>query len=90
MVKRFHDRDQSGWWCAALWVSTLYDYGEPFFTLPTIPHIALKLTMFAVGMAGLVVIGFLGGTPGPNRFGDSPKHVQGDVGEGLPDELAST
>jgi uncharacterized membrane protein YhaH (DUF805 family) len=89
MVKRFHDRDQSGWWCATLWASTLYDYGEPFFALPTIPHVALKLTMFVVGMAGLVVIGFLDGAPGPNRFGDSPKHVQGDVG-GLPDELART
>ena len=47
-VKRFHDRDKSGWWIL----------------------IALIPIIGAIWM--LIELGFLAGTPGPNRFGLPP------------------
>jgi uncharacterized membrane protein YhaH (DUF805 family) len=44
-IKRFHDRDKSGWW-VLIWL------------IPIIGAIWL-----------LIELGFLKGTPGPNRFG---------------------
>ena len=47
-IKRFHDRDKSGWWVL----------------------IALIPLIGAIWI--LVELGFLAGTPGPNRFGPPP------------------
>ena len=47
-IKRFHDRDKSGWWVLIAFV-------------PVIGAIWL-----------LIELGFLAGTPGPNRFGPPP------------------
>ena len=47
-IKRFHDRDKSGWWVL----------------------IVLMPIIGAIWM--LVELGFLAGTPGPNRFGPPP------------------
>ena len=47
-VKRFHDRDKSGWWVLIIFI-------------PLIGFIWY-----------LVELGFLPGTPGPNRFGPDP------------------
>jgi len=52
-VKRWHDRDKSGWW-----VLTGF-----------IPVVG--------GIWTLIECGILDGTPGPNRFGLSPKGVAG-------------
>jgi uncharacterized membrane protein YhaH (DUF805 family) len=52
-VKRWHDRDKSGWW-----VLTGF-----------IPIVG--------GIWSLIECGILDGTPGPNRFGLSPKGVTG-------------
>ncbi|HEX8168003.1 MAG TPA: DUF805 domain-containing protein [Beijerinckiaceae bacterium] len=47
-VKRYHDRDKSGWWVLILFI-------------PIIGFIWY-----------IVELGFLPGTPGPNRFGPDP------------------
>lgn len=47
-VKRWHDRDKSGWW------------------------ILINFIPVAGLIAALIVLGFLPGTPGPNRFGPEP------------------
>ena len=52
-VKRWHDRDKSGWWVLISFV-------------PIIGALWI-----------LIECGFLDGTPGPNRFGPSPKGVTG-------------
>jgi uncharacterized membrane protein YhaH (DUF805 family) len=52
-VKRWHDRDKSGWWVLISFV-------------PLIGALWI-----------LIECGFLDGTPGPNRFGPSPKGVTG-------------
>ena len=47
-VKRYHDRDKSGWWILILFI-------------PIIGFIWY-----------IIELGFLPGTPGPNRFGPDP------------------
>jgi uncharacterized membrane protein YhaH (DUF805 family) len=47
-IKRWHDRDKSGWWMLILLIPIV---GAIWF---------------------LVELGFLPGTPGPNRFGPPP------------------
>ena len=47
-IKRFHDRDKSGWWVLIV-------------LIPIIGAIWI-----------LIELGFLAGTPGPNRFGPPP------------------
>ena len=47
-IKRYHDRDKSGWWILILFVPI-------------------------IGLIWYVVeLGFLRGTPGPNRYGPDP------------------
>ncbi len=58
-VRRFHDRDMSGWWYLGV------------FVLSMIPLIG-----FLVSIAFLVLM-FLPGTPGANRFGPDPKDPTG-------------
>ena len=52
-VKRWHDRDKSGWWVLISFV-------------PIIGALWI-----------LIECGFMDGTPGPNKFGPSPKGVSG-------------
>lgn len=52
-VKRWHDRDKSGWWAL------------------------IVLIPFVGAIWVLVECGILDGTPGPNKFGPSPKGVSG-------------
>jgi len=47
-IKRWHDRDKSGWWCLIV----LIPYIGPIWAF--------------------IENGCLGGTPGPNRFGNDP------------------
>jgi uncharacterized membrane protein YhaH (DUF805 family) len=52
-VKRWHDRDKSGWWVLIAFIPIIGAFWV------------------------LIECGFLDGTPGPNRFGPSPKGVSG-------------
>jgi uncharacterized membrane protein YhaH (DUF805 family) len=54
-VRRFHDRDMSGWWYPG------------FIAASLIPVIGI------IASIALVVLFFLPGTAGPNRFGPDPK-----------------
>lgn len=69
-VRRLHDRDKSGWWVLV------------FFLLPSVLQtaaaqtpdlaLALQLAAAAISIWALVELGFLRGTPGPNRYGPDP------------------
>jgi uncharacterized membrane protein YhaH (DUF805 family) len=71
-IKRLHDRDKTGWWCI------------PFLVLPGLlqsagnglvsPATAIVLSIIAAVLSiwGLIELGCLRGTIGPNRFGDDP------------------
>jgi uncharacterized membrane protein YhaH (DUF805 family) len=54
-VKRWHDRDKSGWWVLIAFIPIIGAFWV------------------------LIECGFLDGTPGPNRFGPSPKGVSGSA-----------
>lgn len=71
-VKRLHDRDKSAWWYllygiapALLFVTATLLYAKT--------EVVLALVLYVVSIAGLMVmlveLGFLRGTPGPNRYG---------------------
>jgi uncharacterized membrane protein YhaH (DUF805 family) len=62
-IKRLHDRDKSGWWLLL------------FYLVPALlsGHGAiLSLIGFGLTIWGIVELGFLRGTMGPNRFGPDP------------------
>ena len=70
-VKRLHDRNKSGWWLILFWIvpgmltgggSAM---GETAGLIPSLAGAALSLW-------GLVEIGFLRGTSGPNNYGPDP------------------
>lgn len=69
-VKRLHDRNKSGWWLLLFWFvpAILQGVGEQIGDV----GIALSLAGFAISIWGLVVIGFLRGTVGPNQYGPDP------------------
>ena len=73
-VKRLHDRDKSGWWLVLFYFvpgllqGISHALGEASWGLSTL----ILLVSFALSIWGLVEIGFLKGTPGPNRYGPDP------------------
>jgi uncharacterized membrane protein YhaH (DUF805 family) len=77
-VKRLHDRDQPGYFAAFLYapliVKTVTDIvgitGDPEGSGPL--DFALNGIIFVVSIWFLVILGFLRGTPGPNRHGPDP------------------
>lgn len=70
-VKRLHDRNKSGWWLILFWIvpSMLSGGGTAMGeTAGFIPNLAAA----ALSLWGLVEIGFLRGTSGPNNYGPDP------------------
>jgi uncharacterized membrane protein YhaH (DUF805 family) len=69
-VKRLHDRNKSGWWLALFWLlpGVLQGIGEQIGTL----GIVLMVASLAISIWGLVELGFLRGTVGPNQYGPDP------------------
>jgi uncharacterized membrane protein YhaH (DUF805 family) len=74
-VKRLHDRDRSGWWIVVFYIVP--------WLLGSVVNVADKQGNDTVGLVaglvglvcviwGLVELGFLRGTRGPNRFGPDP------------------
>ena len=68
-IKRLHDRDKSGWWLLV------------FYLLPAVLtwagtaigfYMIFSLASLAVSIWGLVELGFLRGTSGPNQYGPDP------------------
>jgi uncharacterized membrane protein YhaH (DUF805 family) len=83
-VKRMHDRNRSGWWLAPFvvlfWIQQVWRMvvlkgaGDGLGTPQTgVPGMLLIGALVVVGLWLFVELGLLGGTRGPNRFGESPK-----------------
>lgn len=81
--KRLHDRDKRGWWLL-LFFFVPYTAGPflvPLLPMPEDPSDLelfgwLSVTVFPFFVWGVVELGFLPGTPGPNRFGDAPRPAE--------------
>ena len=74
-VRRLHDRGRSGWWYllfggGPLLSAQLADASER--TVDPLVFLVFGLATLALGVWGLIEIGFLRGRPGPNRYGDDP------------------
>jgi uncharacterized membrane protein YhaH (DUF805 family) len=71
-IKRLHDRNKSAWWMIPFFVIPgLFDQFDD--RLPnSYPVLALNLAAATLWLWGLVEMGFLKGTTGPNRYGADP------------------
>jgi uncharacterized membrane protein YhaH (DUF805 family) len=70
-IKRLHDRDKSGWWIVLFYFgpAALDAIGS---SLEGSVSVVFSLAGVAIAIWGLVELGFLRGTVGPNRFGPDP------------------
>jgi len=71
-VKRLHDRDKSGWWILLYGVFPGFVQGLATTWPETTLALALNVVGLIVMLWGIIVVGFLRGTDGPNRFGPDP------------------
>jgi uncharacterized membrane protein YhaH (DUF805 family) len=77
-VKRFHDRDRSGWWMAPLYIVSILSALAVSSGLaitadgPTSMGLAQQAVWLGVVLWLLVELGGLKGTAGPNRYGPDP------------------
>lgn len=73
VVRRFHDRDRSGWWLVALFA---IDVGSYFVDSLERSHpdlfIFSLLALLILNIWLLIELFFRRGTPGTNRFGEDP------------------
>ena len=80
-VRRSHDRNLSGWWYGAyviagfgleIWSISSLARTTSVGSMPMDVLSALTIASWAIGLIFLIVLGFLPGTPGRNRFGHAP------------------
>jgi uncharacterized membrane protein YhaH (DUF805 family) len=70
-IKRLHDRDKSGWWIVLFYFGPLVlDAIGNSIEGPA--SFLLSLAGFAIAIWGLIELGFLKGTTGPNQYGPDP------------------
>jgi len=79
-IKRLHDLNLSGWWCLpglaphyVLQFTSLMGLGD--LHSPTLLFEVLDWADAAVSLVWLIVVGFIRGTAGPNRYGLDPLAV---------------
>ena len=68
-IKRLHDRDKSGWWLLVFYVLPAL---LGWLAETTGPYLVFELASFAFAIWGLIELGFLRGTSGPNQYGPDP------------------
>ena len=69
-AKRLHDRDQSAWWLALIYLGPgiASGIGDQMDRMGFVLH----LVAFAIAVWAFVELGFLRGTAGPNLYGPDP------------------
>lgn len=98
-VKRLHDRGYSGWWVLFIWLmgvvpwillllflAGVLAFGPIAAMGQGIVLLALLAALFGIvtGFWMFIELGFLRGTPGPNRFGPDPLGPAYPPGYGMP------
>src|SRR6476660_2683413 len=71
-IKRLHDRDKSGWWILLFYVAPSVLGSIANTSEQPLAGFVLGVASFAISIWGLVELGFLRGTVGPNRYGPDP------------------
>jgi uncharacterized membrane protein YhaH (DUF805 family) len=78
-IKRLHDRGKSGWWILLFWLGPSV-LGSANSTMPdTTGAMILPFAGTIVGIWGLIELGFLRGTRGPNIYGPDPLEIPAPV-----------
>jgi uncharacterized membrane protein YhaH (DUF805 family) len=75
-IKRLHDRNKSGWWLLLFWLVPSLLGGVPMSAAGTVVGTLVTLVSFVIGIWGIVEIGCLKGTTGPNDYGPDPPPPQ--------------
>jgi uncharacterized membrane protein YhaH (DUF805 family) len=82
-VKRLHDRNKSGWWIIVFYILP-WVLGSAANAVDKQGNDTLTLIVSLIGLLcaiwGLVALGFLRGTRGPNNFGPDPLQRQVQAG----------
>lgn len=72
-IKRLHDRNKSGWWALPVILLPVLLNGAGRGGLVTASSaMTLQWVSLALAVLGIVELGFLRGTVGPNQFGPDP------------------
>jgi uncharacterized membrane protein YhaH (DUF805 family) len=77
-IRRLHDRDMAWWWILVFLIGPnfLYGLGEHLSSTeiegPGALSVLLRIVSMAAFILGVIVLGFLPGTKGDNRYGPDP------------------
>ena len=71
-IKRLHDREKSGWWILLFWLGPSVLGGIQTTTSNAAVAMVMGIGSAVLGIWGLVELGFLRGTTGPNLYGPDP------------------
>jgi uncharacterized membrane protein YhaH (DUF805 family) len=71
-IKRLHDRDQSGWWILLFYFGPAVASALGQNSGSGASSLVLSLVSLGISIWAIVVLGFLRGTRGPNRYGPDP------------------
>lgn len=77
-VRRLHDRAKPGWWSLPLWVAPHLLFGIGVVALQGNAGLATIIASFALFLWGIIELGGLKGTAGPNAYGPDP--IPADAG----------
>jgi uncharacterized membrane protein YhaH (DUF805 family) len=77
-AKRLHDRDKSGWWLLLFYFAPSVLNGWQATTTDSGSAMIFGLIGTVISIWGLIELGFLRGTRGPNRFGPDPLGFSGE------------
>ena len=78
-IKRLHDREKSGWWILLFWLGPSVLGGiQATSNNPTVA-MTMGFGSSALAIWGLVELGFLRGTAGPNLYGPDPLQADAPV-----------
>jgi uncharacterized membrane protein YhaH (DUF805 family) len=71
-IKRLHDRARTGWWVIAFIILPFLLLGASTGIVTPQTGLGLRVVAAVLSLWGLVELGCLPGTRGPNKFGNDP------------------
>lgn len=89
-VRRLHDRDRSGWWILVFWFAPALLQGIGAVDRTGILALVCGIAATGVSLWYFVELGFLPGTPGPNRFGPDPRAADAAAEAGVAPSIPSS
>jgi uncharacterized membrane protein YhaH (DUF805 family) len=82
-IKRLHDRNKSGWWILLFYLVPSVLSGIADTSEQPMAAVVLGLASFVISIWGLVELGFLRGTVGPNQYGPDPLQTPSGAGPSI-------